>query len=222
MTRWIAPVTVLAMLFSLAASAEAQLEPTAARLLAGAPVPLAPPLLIGGGEVVLDLTVGTDGSVMRIDAIRSTPSYTELMTGAVRAWRFEAAKGSVKGVVQPIEGHALVLAVFRPPDVYSAPARGVPTTITGEPSAELPRVGVLEKPLMYPPRAVRDGTVLIEVELTAAAVARGHRVMSPPSAFDGAALETVKSWRFDYPLQPTGASQLFVYAVVGFREPITP
>jgi hypothetical protein len=222
MTTVTARGTVLALLFSFAAPAVAQLEPTAARLHAGAMVPLAPPLLIGGGEVVLDVTVDTDGSAKRIDLVRSTPSYTELMTGAVRGWRFEPAKGSVEGVIQPVEGHVLVLAVFRPPEVYSEPARGVPTVIVDEPSAELPRVGVLTKPLMYPPRAVRDGTVLIEIELTAAAVPREHRVMSPPSGFDSSALETVKLWRFDYPRQPTGASSLFVYAVVGFREPITP
>jgi len=36
-----------------------------------------------------------------------------------------------------------------------------------------------------------------------------------------AALETVRGWRFDYPSAPTGAP-LFVYAVIGFREPVTP
>ena len=73
-----------------------------------------------------------------------------------------------------------------------------------------------------PPRAVRDGTVLVEVALTAAAVVRDLKVLSPPSAFDSAALETVKGWRFGFPSEPTGADQVFVYAVVGFREPITP
>jgi len=222
MTIRIVHGTMLAMLFALAAPVAAQQEPTAARLLAGAPVPLAPPLVVGGGEVMLDVTVGTDGSVARVDALRSTPSYTELLTDAVRGWRFEAAKGSVKGVVQPVEGHVLVLAVFRPPDVYSGPARGVPTKVTGEPSAELPRPVSFDMPAAYPRRSVRDGTVLIEIELTAAAVAREHRFMSPPTAFDSSALETVRMGRFDYPNQPTGAPRLFVYAVVGFREPITP
>ena len=178
-------------------------------------------MVIGGGEVLLDVTVGTDGSVTRVDTLRATPPFTDLMTGAVKGWRFNAAKYSVRGVVQPVEGHVLVAAVFRPPAVYSAPTLGAPTTRTGEPSAELPRLRSLDMPLTYPPRAVRDGTVLIEIELTAAAVTRASRVMSPPSPFDSAALETVKLWRFDYPQTPTGASQLFVYAVVGFREPIT-
>ena len=50
----------------------------------------------------------------------------------------------------------------------------------------------------------------------------GHaKVISRPSAFDSAALDTVRSWRFDIPRNPKGAESIFVYAVVGFREPIT-
>jgi outer membrane biosynthesis protein TonB len=45
--------------------------------------------------------------------------------------------------------------------------------------------------------------------------------MSPASPFDSAALEAVKTWRFGFPAKPTGATQLYVYAIVGFREPIT-
>ena len=212
---------VLAMLLVHAAQGAAQELPRSARLRAGAGVPLAPTMVLGGGEVLLDVTVGTDGSVGSIEALRATPPYTELVTGAVQGWRFDPAKASVRGVLETVESHVLVAAVFRPPDVYSAPARGEPTTGQGEPSAGLPRLRSLDKPLTYPPRSVRDGTVLVEIELTAAAVAREYRVMSPPSTFDSAALEAVRGWRFDYPREPTG-TPLFVYAVVGFREPITP
>jgi outer membrane biosynthesis protein TonB len=195
--------------------------PVSARLRAGAAVPLAPTMVLGGGEVLLDVTIGTDGGVSHVETLRSTPPYTDLIAGAVQGWRFDPAKGSVRGVLQTVDGHVLVAAVFRPPDIYNGPSRGTPTTIHGEVSAELPRLRSLDMPLTYPPRSVRDGTVLIEIELTAAAVAREHRVMSPPSTFDSAALEAVRRWRFDYPSAPTGAP-LFVYAVVGFREPITP
>jgi outer membrane biosynthesis protein TonB len=199
----------------------AQDLPASARLRAGAAVPLAPTMAIGGGDVLLDVTVGTDGSVSHIETLRATPPYTDLVAGAVQGWRFDPARGSVRGIVQAVDGHVLVAAVFRPPDVYAAPSRGEPTAVLGEPSAELPRLRSLDRPLTYPPRSVRDGTVLVEIELTAAAVAREHRVMSPPSTFDSAALETVRGWRWDYPREPTGAP-LFVYAVIGFREPITP
>ena len=212
---------VCALLVLVAAQGAAQDLPVSARLRAGASVPLAPTMALGGGEVLLDLTIGTDGSLAGVETLRATPPYTELMTGAVRSWRFDPAKGSVRGVLQTVSGHVLVAAVFRPPDVYAGPARGEPTAVLGEPSAELPRPRSLDRPATYPPRSVRDGTVLIEIELTAAAVAREYRVMSPPSTFDSAALETVRGWRFDYPSSPTGAP-LFVYAVIGFREPVTP
>ena len=214
-------VLALLALSQLHTTGAAQELPASARLRAGAAVPLAPTMVLGGGEVLLDVTVGTDGGVSHIETLRATPPYTDLMTGAVQAWRFDPAKGSVRGVLQTVDGHVLVAAVFRPPNIYPGPARGEATVVLGEPSAELPRLRSLEMPLTYPPRSVRDGTVLVEIELTAAAVAREHRVMSPPSTFDSAALETVRGWRFDYPPEPTGAP-LFVYAVVGFREPVTP
>jgi TonB family protein len=195
--------------------------PAAARLRAGARVPLAPPLVVGGGEVVLDVTVDTSGAVVKVEPVRATPPYTELLVSAVKGWSFDAATAAVKGVLQPSEGHVLVVAMFRPPQVYAAPALGAPTASVGSLSPELPQPGGLSMPAAYPPRAVRDGTVLVEIALTAAAVARDHKVLSPASAFDAAAVETVKGWRFGFPPKPAGAEQLFVYAVVGFREPIT-
>ena len=195
--------------------------PAAARLRAGARVPLAPPLVVGGGEVVLDVTVDTSGAVVKVEPVRATPPYTELLVSAVKGWSFDAATAAVKGVLQPAEGHVLVVAMFRPPQVYAAPALGAPTASVGSLSPELPQPGGLSMPAAYPPRAVRDGTVLVEIALTAAAVARDHKVLSPASAFDAAAVETVKGWRFGFPPKPAGAEQLFVYAVAGFREPIT-
>jgi outer membrane biosynthesis protein TonB len=143
------------------------------------------------------------------------------MTAAVKSWRFDAATETVKGALQPAEGHVLVTAVFRAPQVYAAPALGAPAAAAGPLSPSLPEPGTLAMPAAYPPRAVRDGTVLIEIELTAAAMPVGHKVLSPASPFDSAALETVKQWRFGFPSKPSGADRLYAYAVVGFREPIT-
>jgi TonB family protein len=202
-------------------STRQQPVPTAPRLRAGGQAPIASPLVTGGGEVALDVTVGTGGRVTKIDVLRATPPYTDLVSGAVRGWQFESAVAAVKGNLEPAEGHVLVLAVYRPPQVYAGPALGTGTAAVGEPSPELPQPGALSMPAAYPPRATRDGTVLIEIELTAAGVATAHRVMTPPSVFDSPALDTVRGWRFGFPTQPTGAAQLFAYALVGFREPIT-
>jgi outer membrane biosynthesis protein TonB len=195
--------------------------PTAARLRAGASAPLAPQLTIGGGEVILDVAVATDGTVTKVQPVRTTPPYTELLARAVSGWSFDPARAIVEDALQPSEGHVLVLAVYRPPQVYAAPARGEETKTVGELSPELPVPGALSMPASYPPRATRDGAVVIELELTMAGVARSAKVISRPSAFDSAALDTVKGWRLGVPRQPSGAQQLFVYAVVGFREPIT-
>jgi outer membrane biosynthesis protein TonB len=203
------------------AALQTQPVPTAARLQAGARVPLAPAMAVGGGEVVLDVLVSTSGAVAKVLPVRATPPFTDLMTSAVKGWRFDGARAAVKGALQPAEGHVLVAAVFRPPQVYAAPALGGETKVVGQLSPSLPQPGVLTMPAAYPPRAVRDGTVLIEIELSAAAMPSAHKVLSPASVFDAAALETVKGWRFGFPTEPSGADQLFAYAVVGFREPIT-
>jgi hypothetical protein len=195
--------------------------PTAPRLHAGAQVPLSPPLAIGGGEVVLNVTVGANGRVTSVEPVRDTPPYGDRLAGAVRGWTFDAARALVRGSLQASEGRVLVIGVYRPPQVYTSPAPGEPPRTAGDVAAELPAPTVIAMPTAYPPRATRDGAVLIEIELTAAAVAVAHRVMSPPSAFDDAALDAVRQWRFDFPRTRTGAERLYVYGVVGFREPIT-
>lgn len=227
MRSWMLFVTALLAIgpgpasFVAPSAAQSQPVPTAARLRAGASVPLAPAMVVGGGEVVLDVLVGTSGAVAKVLPVRATPPFTDLMVAAVKGWRFDAATAAVKGALQPSEGHVLVTAVFRPPQVYAAPALGAPTADAGQLSPSLPQPGTLPMPAAYPPRAVRDGTVLIEIELTAAAMPLSHKVLSPASAFDSAALETVKEWRFGFPPKPSGADRLYAYAVVGFREPIT-
>jgi TonB family protein len=76
-------------------------------------------------------------------------------------------------------------------------------------------------PAAYPPRATRDGAVLIEIELDGTGAALTHRVMSPASPFDAPALEAVRTWRLAPPAKPSRAEKLYVYAIVGFKEPIT-
>jgi TonB family protein len=196
-------------------------SPNAARLRGSAAAPLAPPMTVGGGEVVLDVTVAANGSVAKVQPIRATPPYTELLVNAVGSWGFVPARAVTEGELQPAESHVLVVAVYRPPQVYAAPALGVETKTVGELAPELPAPAPLSMPPSYPPQATRDGAVVIELELSMAGVIGGAKVISRPSAFDSAALATVRSWRFDVPRNPKGAESIFVYAVVGFREPIT-
>lgn len=196
-------------------------RPTAAKVRGGASAPLAPQLAVGGGEVVLDVTVARDGSVAKVLPIRATPPYTELVTKAVSGWSFDPPKALLKGALLPAEGHVLVVAMYRPPQVYAAPAPGAETKSAGTLASELPAPTTLAMPASYPPNSTRDGTVVVELDVSMAGMVRGAKVIGPASTFDSAALETVRGWRFDIPRNPTGADTIYVYAIVGFREPIT-
>jgi hypothetical protein len=116
------------------AAAQEPPQPTSARLRAGGQAPLASPLVVGGGEVALDLTVGTRGRVTKVDVLRATPPYTDLVVGAVKGWQFDVAQAAVKGVLVDAESHVLVVAVYRAPQVYAAPGPGVEPATVGQPS----------------------------------------------------------------------------------------
>jgi hypothetical protein len=64
-----------------------------------------------------------------------------------------------------------------------------------------------------------DGTVMIEIVLGRAAEP-AYRVITPTSGFDDAALAAVRGWRFASPAATDEPPRQFVYAVLGFREPV--
>src|SRR5476649_1040507 len=78
----------LAMLTPVAAFAQADIQP--ARFIDGS-IPQMPPLASGGGDVALSVAVSASGSVGAIDVLRSTPPFTDVVTAAVRTWRFAPA-----------------------------------------------------------------------------------------------------------------------------------
>jgi hypothetical protein len=214
-------VTVLAAAVSLlpaVGGAEARQAATAARLKEGR-LSATPIVAIGGGEVVLELTVSADGRVTQISQLRATPPYTDLVADAVRAWQFEPTTKAVEGRGVAAVGPVLVAAVFRPPSLYAGPAAGTPPRTTGGPSARLPGVDSLVMP-GYLATAVGDVLVLIEIEMSRTAQPIAYRILGPASGFDDAALDAVGDWRFSAPPSPDVPERLFVYAVVGFRTPV--
>jgi TonB family protein len=121
----------------------------------------------------------------------------------------------------PVAGRVLLVAVFRPPSLYAGPAPGAVPQRRGTPSADLPRPDSLAMPA-YPPTAVGDGLVLVEIEMNGRGAHRAHRVLTPPSGFDRAALDAVNGWGFSPPAGPATADLRFVYAILGFRAPVAP
>ena len=89
---------------------DAAADPTAPRLLVepasfqGGPLPPIPVMAVAGGEVFLEVAVGSDGAVTGVKPFRDTPPFTDALSGAVRAWRFEPAEDAiVPPPGQPIE-----------------------------------------------------------------------------------------------------------------------
>jgi TonB family protein len=179
-------------------------------------VPGQPVNPIGGGEVVLELTVNTSGAISSVRRLRTTPPYTDFLADAVTAWRFTPATAVFDKREVPVDAPALVVGVFRPPSVYSGPSSASPPQILGSAARSLPQIASLAMP-SYSPTLIGDGIVIVEIELSERAEPRDYRVLSPASGFDSAALAAVRAWRFTPP--STGPPKLFVYAVLGFRSP---
>ena len=193
---------------------------TSPRLRDGNP-PVPAPQAYGGGQVALALTVGAGGDVQGVELLRDTRPYTDALIDAIRGWRFAPATTNVGGRLSPAPAPVLVVGVFRAPTLYAAPAAGATPRILGTPAPALPDLQSFVVPA-YPPNVAGDGNVVIEIELTRLAAARGYRVVSPRSGFDNAALDAVRAWRFIPPRAAELPDHLFVYAVLGFRTPVSP
>lgn len=197
-----------------------------ARYAAGGLPPL-PVQAVGGGEVLLELAVGTDGRVGAVRTLRATPPFTDVMREAVRSWRFTPAEegtpleraggGETRGRT-PVASTVIVAGMFRPPalDAPTFAERPVDLARPAE-EAAFPLATVMPP---YPPLARDSGIVLVEVHVNA----RGQAVdatairQSPP--FDEPALAAARRWTFR-PARADGiAVDTLVYIVFGFRQPV--
>lgn len=192
--------------FAVAATVAAQTS--TAPVLRSAVAPAVPVQAVAGGEVILELSL-QGGTVTATRIVRSTPPFTDAVRDAVRRWSFQA--GSDPGATSTV----IVAAVMRPPTLLlSGPvapdAREVAAASAGA------AVPTLLTPPAYPPTALGDGVVVVEVAVTPQGTPGRTRVVRGAAGFDNAALEAVRSWRF-----APGTGERTAYAVFGFRSPVT-
>jgi TonB family protein len=214
------PIAIAALIVAtLAAAGVASAQvPTAPRLRDGRVAGDIPPAY-GGGEVVLELTIDSQGAVAEVVRVRMTPPYLDFVVKSVSQWRFTPATAVIDGRVTAIAAPALVVAVFRPPLVYAGPAPGPPAQTLGALSRRVPSIASLSLP-PYPPTAVGDGVVVVEIEMRHGEP-QNYRIVGPASGFDSAALQAVRTWRFAPPRDSDLPDTLFAYALLGFRAPLT-
>ncbi|GAH01546.1 unnamed protein product, partial [marine sediment metagenome] len=179
-------------------------------------IPVQPPQVPGGGQVLLELTVGDDGKVLKGHTLRSTPPFTELLVDAVRLWRFQPAED--RG--HEVESGVLVAALFRPPTLMG-PAAGEPAKDVTPPSTLIPMPYTMVQP-DYPPGALADGVVLVEIIVERDGTVEAARVLRSSAAFDQASTDAVLQWKFRPARRDGQPVPSFAYIIFGFRQPVTP
>lgn len=193
-------------------------------------VPIIPVMAVSGGEVALEVDVTRDGAVSAVKPLRATPPFTDAVAQAVRGWTFSPAEDAVRPAPgqpidektrRPMASKVLVLALYRPPAVYEG-TLGEPPKNVGTPSEG---VAIPTSPATmpgYPPNALFNGVVLIELGVTAEGGVRGAKVLRSAPPFDQLALEATTSLGFRPPRVHGRSAAANVYVAVAFRQPITP
>jgi TonB family protein len=180
---------------------------------------------VGGGEVLLEVTVDRTGAISVIKPLRETATFTERMTQAVKTWRFKPAERDIPEAqrkpggpsTERVDAKILVAAVFRRPSVLGL-TLGEPVRDVAAASADIPSPTSIVPP-PYPPAALSPGVVLVEVRVDAKGSVSDAQVRLSAPGFDNVALSTARQWAFR-PAQSGGASRPAVaYIVFGFPVP---
>lgn len=197
--------------------------------LQGGPLPPIPVMAVAGGEVFLEVAVNREGAVGGVKTLRDTAPFTEALTAAVKAWHFAPAED----VVVPPPGRpvdertrraalskVLVVGLFRPPALFGM-TLGEPPQDVGTPAADVPApLGPVTMP-DYPPNALFDGSVLIELRLGVDGAVMRRRLLRSSPGFDGPALAAVDALSFRPARIRDTAVPSVVYVLAAFRQPIT-
>ena len=216
--------TALVVAVALVTTVSAQQPYTPARY-AGGSLPTLPALAVGGGEAIIEVTVGLGGTAQAIRPLRSTPPFTQSLIDAVTGWRFTPAvedklgpDGKPEGP-KPVAAKVIVASMFRPPTLLT-PTLGEQPANVGAASADVAYPIFMQQP-PYPPQALFAGVVMIEVLVDANGRLSEPRVAVSSPAFDRAALDAARVWQFR-PASVNGrAAATYAYLVFGFPQPIT-
>jgi TonB family protein len=211
----------LSATFSLTLLAQPRYTP--ASLAGGAPPGLAP-MAVGGGQVIVELSINSTGNVDKVRTVRSTPPYTQMVVDAVSGWRFTPATENPTGKDGKPQGQrnvaskVLVAAVYRAP-VVQGPTHGEVPANVAAPSADIAFPSSMPEPV-FPTLAQNGGVVVVEALLNASGGVSVARVISSAPPFDQPALEAVRQWQFRPP-RIGGSTETYAYLIFGFPQPIT-
>lgn len=158
--------------------------------LATAQVGAAPWNAVSGGIAAYDVSLDENGAVADASIVQDVPPFGAVLGEAIRSWRFEPARDGGRAVASRV----LALGFFRPPALHF-PAPSSPRYRDAVAPDEIPWPTAVVVP-PYPPNAVGSGKVILEADVSSRGAVTGVRILSAPTAFDGAAADTARQWTF--------------------------
>jgi len=152
------------------------------------------------GLFVLDVEIGDDGGVRRIEPLRNPGGMFETAKNLVSGWKFRpASKGG-----KPRASRLTVAFVYRPPNYIAfgaVPVKDFSPVIPSERSNDCCKgyapVGVLSFAYPdYPVNSVAWGSVILQATVDSTGGVESVDVLHGMPNFDRFAREALKNWRF--------------------------
>jgi TonB family protein len=180
---------------------------------------------VGGGEVLLEVSVDKTGAVTAMTPLRETATFTERMTQSVKTWRFQPSEADIPAsrrkpggpTTEAVDTKVLVAGVFRRPSVIGV-TLGEPIKDVATASTDIPYPTSIVTP-PYPPGTMAPGVVLVEVKVDASGNVTDAKIRVPSPGYDSAALNTARQWKFRPAKIAGGNAASVAYIVFGFPTP---
>jgi TonB family protein len=160
----------------------------------------APYNVILDGLFVLDVSIGDDGSIQGIEALRNPGAMLGDVKSAVQNWKFQPALESRKARACRMT----VAFVYRPTNYLGFGGAQVkdftpviPSAPSGDGSEDSSPVGILSFAYAdYPINSVASGSVLLQATVDSAGDVKNVNVLHGMASFNRFAQEALKNWRF--------------------------
>ena len=214
--------SLFALVLTVATSAAAQtsLSYSPPRLVRGDLPPVAPPNVVGGGQVVIEAIIDRRGTLTRPVIVRSTPPFSNLLLDAIGRWTFKPAEAvRDDNTIGPVDAAVLIAAVYRPPTVVNGPTLGEVPKEVAKASTEVPYPTSLVSP-PYPVKALHASVVLFEVLLDERGKMTDVRAIGSEPGFESAARDALMQWTFSPATYRGRPAPAVAYIVFGFAEPV--
>ena len=165
------------------------------------------------GIVLLDVAVDERGAAGDARVLKDVPPFTDLIRNRLADWRFQPAREDGK----PVASRVLVTGIYRPA-MLEFPAPDKPSLPRADPQSGAPvPTSVAIAP--YPPNAMGDASVMVEVQLDAQGSMADARVVGGTPGFDSAAEGAARQWKFSPATRKGAAVPSRAYLFFSFRQP---